>query len=292
MLQKAGDVIPDIVKVVVELRTPKIKPFVWPTHIAECGGDGDIERIPGEAAWRCVVKDSFVQTQRKFHYFASKPAFNIDGMGPKIIDALLEAKLITHFDDIFTLKKGDLLALPRFAEKSVDNLLQAIEDRRNIELSRFIVSLSIPNVGEETAEDIAQHFVTIEKVMEASVEDLSAVYGIGEVVAQSVFEWFKDKGNKKLVERLLKQLTIKKVIVQKKAGKLAGKSFVLTGTMESMGRSDAKKKIKELGGDVMSAVSAKTTYVVAGAEAGSKLDKANELGVTVLSEEEFLKLIK
>ena len=291
ILQKAGDVIPDIVRVLPELRTKDSKPFVWPTHIAECGGDGSIERIPGQAAWRCVVKDSFVQTQRKFHHFASRIAYNIDGLGPKILDLLLEHKLISTFDDIFTLKKGDLLALPRFAEKSVDNLLEAIEARRTVPMSRFLVALSIPNVGEETAIDVAEHFGSIEKLMNASLEDLMAVYGIGEVVAQSFHSWFAEKNNQALVKRLLKQVTVTSVEKADAAKKFAGKTFVLTGTLETMSRDEAKEKIRALGGDVSSSVSVKTDYVVAGAEAGTKLEKAQELGVKVLSEEEFLRMV-
>lgn len=291
VLQKAGDVIPDIVKVVTEMRTGKEKVFKWPTHIAECGGDGAIERIPGQAAWRCVVTDSFVQRQRKFHYFTSKQALNIEGLGPKIIDQLLEAQLIGTFDDIFTLKKGDLLALPRFGEKSVDNLLASIDERRTTTLARLLTGLSIPQVGVETAEDLAKNFGTIKAIQDASVEELSAVYGIGDVVAQSVYDWFKNKDNRKLVERLLKHITIEKIAVSKQKGKLDGLTFVLTGTLQSLDRDTAKAKIKALGGDVVGSVSAKTSYVVAGEEAGSKLDKAEELGIKVLSEEEFLKMV-
>jgi DNA ligase (NAD+) len=238
-----------------------------------------------------VIKDSFIQQQRKFHYFTSKQALNMEGVGPKIIDQLLEAKLISTFDDIFTLKKGDLLALPRFGEKSVDNLLASIAERRVVPLARLLVGLSIPQVGVETAEDIAKHFGTLEKVMTASIEDLYTVYGIGEVVAQSVYDWFKNTDNQKLIERLLKHITIEKVSVSKQKGKLDGLTFVLTGTMESLDRDAAKAKIKALGGEVASSVSKNTSYVVAGESAGSKLDKAQELGVKVLSESEFLKLL-
>jgi DNA ligase (NAD+) len=144
ILQKSGDVIPDIVSVVAELRPKNSKPFKWPTHIQACGGDGRIERIPGEAAWRCVAKDSFVQQKRKFYYFTSKKCFDIDGLGPKIIDVLFENGLISTFDDIFTLKKGDILALPRFAELSADNLVKAIEKARTVTLPPPSKSKSMP----------------------------------------------------------------------------------------------------------------------------------------------------
>ena len=292
ILQKAGDVIPEIVAVMKELRTGKEKVFMFPKKIDACGGDGRIERIPGEAAWRCVNKNSFAQQKRKFYHFVSKIAFNIDGCGPRILDVLLENNLISNYDDIFTLKRGDLLNLPRFAEKSVDNLLESIENSRKVSLARFLVSLSIPQVGEETAIDIANHFKTIDKIKESKIEELQQINGVGDVVGQSVYEWFKDKENGKLVDRLLNQVEIEKVEnYVGKAGKLSGKSFVLTGTI-SMSRDEAKEKIRALGGDISESVSSKTSYVIAGENPGSKLDKAQKLGVPIIDEKEFLKMIK
>ncbi len=295
IIQKAGDVIPDIVSVVTELRgTGKnaSKSFVWPKHIPACGGDGAIERIPGEAAWRCVAKDSFVQQKRKFYYFTSKKCFDIDGLGPKILDVLFGSGLISTFDDIFTLKKGDLLALPRFAEKSVDNLLSSIEKSRKVTLPRFLAALSIPQVGEETAYDLAKHFVSIEKIADAKVEELESIYGVGKVVAQSLYSWFKVSDNKKLVRNLLRQIKIEKPAeVKGDSLKLKGKTFVFTGTMSTLDRDTAQDMVRERGGEVSSSVSKKTSYVVTGAEAGSKLEKARELGVEVLDEERFLKLV-
>lgn len=289
ILQKAGDVIPDIVKVVTELRPKDSKPFKWPTHVQACGGDGAIERVPGEAAWRCVSRDSFDQVSRRFHYFASKHCFDIDGMGPKVLDALLEAGLISTFADIFKLKKGDFLSLERFGEKSADNLLEAIEKARHVTLSRFLASLSIPQVGEETAYDVAKHFKKIEDIMDAKKEDFQSIYGVGEIVAESIANWFKDKENRKLVKDLLKRVDIVKD--QGVSKKLEGMTFVFTGTLPTLERESAQKMVRDNGGDVSSSVSKKTTYVVTGDAAGSKLDKARELGVKVISEEEFLKLV-
>jgi DNA ligase (NAD+) len=291
VLQKAGDVIPDIVSVVLELRPENTKPYQFPSHVQGCGGDGRIERIPGQVAWRCVYSDSYEQNKKKFYYFVSKKCFNIDGLGPKIIDQLLDNGLIISFDDIFTLKKGDLLSLPRFAEKSVDNLLSAIENSKNITLNRFISALSINQVGEETAFDIANHFKDIEKVMQASKQEIESIYGVGPVVAESVYTWFKDSNNKKLVKNLLKYITIEKV---KKAvnEKISGKSFVFTGSMPSLDRDKAQSIVRELGGEVSSSVSKNTNYVVAGDNAGSKLEKARELGVSVINEEQFLEMVK
>jgi DNA ligase (NAD+) len=293
VLQKAGDVIPDIVQVITDLRPKNSKAFVWPTHIAECGGNGKIERIPGQAAWRCVVKDSYVQKKRKFAHFASKIAFNIDGLGPQIIELLMKHNLISDFNDIFTLKRGDVLSLPRFAEKSADNLLESIEKAREVPLARFLVSLSIPQVGEETAIDLANHFGKLEKIREAKVEDLQMIEGVGDVVGRSLHEWFSDKNNEKLVDKLLKQVTI--ITVRKEGGakakKLFGLSFVVTGTLSSMSRDAAKDKIRAEGGDISESVSKKTSYVVVGENPGSKFEKAQELGVKILHEKEFLKMV-
>ncbi len=291
ILQKAGDVIPDIVSVVLELRAKNSKPFAFPTHVPACGGDGRIERIPGQAAWRCISKDSFDQHKRRFYHFVSKKCFDMDGLGPKIIDVLLETNLISTFDDVFTLKKGDLLALPRFAEKSVDNLLSSIEKAKKVTLPRFLASLSIPQVGEETAYDVANHFGDIEKIQNAKYEEIEAIYGVGPIVAQSIVDWFKLSDNKKLVRNLLEHIQIEKVKIIKNLA-LTGKTFVFTGSLPTLERTVAQEMVRKNGGDVASSVSKNTSYVVTGESAGSKLDKARELGVKVISEEEFLKMVK
>ena len=289
ILQKAGDVIPDIVSVVKELRTGKEKTFVWPSHVPECGGEGQIERIPGQSAWRCVSKNSFEQQKRKFYHFVSKKSFDITDLGPKIIDALLENNLINDYADIFTLKKGDLLSLPRFAEKSVDNLLSAIEKARKVTLPRFVVGLSVPQVGEETAYLLAQNFHTIFDLHKAKKEELEKIDGVGPIVAESIVNFFDAKENRLVVEALLREVVIPKVGI-KSGGKLSQKTFVLTGTI-SLSRDEAKEMIRKSGGTVSESVSKETDYVVAGESAGSKLAKAKKLGVRVLSEKEFLALL-
>lgn len=292
VLQKAGDVIPDIVSVVMELRPKGSEPFVFPKRIAACGGDGRIERIPGQAAWRCVNKRSVAAERRKLYYFAGKSAFDIDGLGPKVLDLLLDEHLISGPTDIFTLKRGDLLALPRFGEKSADNLLASIATARKVTLPRFLTALSIPQVGEETSADVAAHFGSIEKIRAARLEDFDVIENVGEVVAKSLADWFSENQNQKLLDRLLREVSIEKM---PRAGTaalpLSGKTFVLTGTLSSLEREEAKRKIRALGGKTSESVSKKTSYVVAGENPGSKLEKARGLGVPVLSESEFLKLV-
>lgn len=289
ILQKAGDVIPDIVEVVKKLRTGKEKVFVFPKKVAECGGDGSIERIPGQSAYRCVFKDSGFQLQKKLEYFVSKKALNIDGLGGKILELLMNEGLVSSFADIFTLKKGDLENLERFGEKSADNLLESVEKARSTTLARLLTGLSIPQVGEETARDLANHFGSIEELKKASVEDLEVVDGVGEVVAREVYNWFLDKENSKSLDRLLKQLSLKEVSLT--GGKFQGKTFVLTGGLSSMSRDEAKEKIRSLGGKISSSVSSKTDFVVAGTDPGEKFRQAQKLGIKVLSEDEFLNVI-
>jgi DNA ligase (NAD+) len=294
ILQKAGDVIPDIVKVLTELRTGKEKVFTWPTHVPECGGSGSIERIPGQAAWRCVSKNSFSQQRRKLRHFASKGALNIEGLGPSTVDALLEKGLVSAYDDFFTLTEGDLLTLEGFADISAKKLIASIQkSASSAPLSRLITGLSIPQVGEETAILLAQRYKSIEEIAAATPEELMAIHGIGEVVARAIAEWFREKDNKTLIKRLAKALTIKPEYVSaSRTLPLSGKTFVLTGTLKGMTRDEAKQTLRRLGGDVSSSVSKKTSYVVAGEEAGSKLTSAHTLGVTVLTEAQFGKLLR
>jgi DNA ligase (NAD+) len=289
ILQKAGDVIPDIVSVVRELRDKKSKPFIWPTHVDVCGGDGRIERIPGQAAWRCVNKNSFEQQKRKFYHFVSKKALDIVDCGPRVVDVLLENNLISEYADIFTLKRGDLLLLPRFAEKSVDNLLKSIEKSSKTTLARFLVGISIPQVGEETAYDLSKQFGTLEKIRNVSFEKLEIIPGIGPIIARSIVDFFDNKDNKKIIDNLVKVIKIEKEKVA--SGKLSGLKFVITGTLEKMSRDEAKDKIRSAGGLVGESVSKETDYLVCGENPGSKYDKAKELGVKVLDENGFLAII-
>ncbi len=294
ILQKAGDVIPDIIAVVKEMRTGKEKKFMFPTFIEDTDGTmSPLERIPGQVAYRCVNKNMFAQKRRRFYYFVSKKGFDIDGCGPKVVDALLEADLISNFDDLFTVTEGDVLTLPRFAELSAKNLITAIDKARTITLGKFLTALSIPHVGEETAHDLAERFGSIEKIRGASFEDFNNVYGVGEVVAQSLADWFSDKHHSALLDNLLSHVHVTNTKkIKSETLKLFGKTLVLTGTLLSLSRDEAKEKVRALGGEITESVSTKTSYVVVGENPGSKLEKAEKLGVHVLSEKEFLSVLK
>jgi DNA ligase (NAD+) len=291
ILRKAGDIIPEIVSVINSLRPKSAKPYKFPAVVAECGRGGEIERVPGEAAYRCVSKNSGSLHRQRLYYFVSKGAFNIDGLGPKIIDLLLDYELISTYDDLFTLTEGDLKDLPGFKEKSVRNLIAAILAARQVPLYRLLVGLSIDNLGEENARLLADTFGSIDNITKARKEDMSAIYGIGEVVAGSVCDWFADKDNQKSLKRLLKHIIIETTESLKLSDILSGQTFVLTGTLQSLTRDEAKDAIRRLGGTVTSSVSKKTSYVVVGAEPGSKADEADRLGVSILSEKKFTKLL-
>lgn len=293
IIQKAGDVIPEVVKVMVEMRTGREKAFRFPTHFSLCGGDGRIERLPGQAAYRCVAKGSFEQQKRKLEHFASRKVFDIDGLGPKVINQLMNEKIVSDITDLFGLKKGDLERLPRFGEKSIDNLLGAIDRARRTTLPRFIIALSIPNVGEDTARDLARRFKTIGDFREAKEGELESLEGVGPVVARSIRDWFQDKENQRLLKRLLRQVEIGAEDDESKGGNnlLEGKSFVLTGTLKAFSREVAKEKIRLLGGQVRGSVSQNTDFVVAGENPGDKLAQAQKLKVKVLIEKEFLAML-
>ena len=293
IIQKAGDVIPEVVGPLKELRTGKENKFKFPKKFPLCGGDGSIERIPGQAAYRCVAKNSYEQQRRKLEHFASRQVFDIEGMGPKIVKQLMDAEIISNFDDIFSIKRGDLEPLERFGEKSVDNLLRAIEKARSVEFHRFIAALSIPQVGDETARDLARHFRTAERLEKAGEQELEELDGVGPVVSRSIISWFADKENRHLFTRLLKHVRIKRVedVESKENGKFSGKSFVITGTLLEMTREEAKERVRKFGGDVRSSVSPKTNYVIVGSEPGEKLDKAREFGIKILSEKEFISML-
>ncbi len=288
ILQKAGDVIPDIVSVITSLRKGTEKPYKFPKKVMACGGDGRIERVPGQAAWRCVAKDSPEQTRQKLYYFVSKKAFNIDGLGPRILDLLFEKKLIKTFPDIFELKAKDLSPLEGLGEKSADNIISQIKEAKRVSLHRFIISLSIDGVGEETAYDLARHFGSFKVLQKTNEEELMKIDGVGDIVARSIVHWFKQKKHQDMLKRLLRHVNIEEGGVKETSTKFEGLTFVITGTLDSMSRDEAKEKVRLRGGAVSSTVSKNTDYVIVGANPGSKAQKAETMGVEMWDEDAFL----
>ncbi|MDP3995592.1 MAG: NAD-dependent DNA ligase LigA, partial [bacterium] len=288
IIQKAGDIIPDVVEVLDRLRIGTEKAFSMPKKCPVCGEA--VERKAGASAHYCTNQDCSARHRENLYHFVSKKAFNMDGLGPKIIDQLLDAGLIRDAADLFALAKDDVQALDRFDVTSSQNVIQAIDAARDIDLGRFIYSLGIRHVGEETAQALALHFGSLDAVMAASEEALNSVSDVGGIVAKSIAEYFADAGHHAFIARLLKNgVTVKTVKLVSK--KLANKTFVLTGTLDALTRDEAKQKIRLLGGDVSSSVSKETDYVVAGENAGSKLDKAEKLGVKVIGEQAFLRML-
>ncbi len=286
ILQKAGDIIPEVVQVLTELRTGKEKKWRFPKHSPLCGGDGAIERVPGMAAYRCKVGGSFEERLRKLAYFAGKSALDIEGLGHKTVQLLMEHELVSDYDDFFDLTKDELLALPGFKETSATNLIAAIAEKRRVALDRLLVGLSILHVGEETAHLLATEFGTLAKLQAAAVETLAETKGIGPIVAESVHAWLRDAENGAMLARLLEHLSIEKVAKQE-GGPLRGQSVVITGTLPTLSREEAEALVRRAGGTAVSAVSKKTAFVVAGESAGSKLTKAEGLGIPVVDEAEL-----
>lgn len=288
ILQKAGDIIPEVVQVLTEFRTGKEKKWKFPKRSPLCGGDGAIERVPGVAAYRCIVGGSFEERRRKLAHFAGKSALDIDGLGHKTVQLLMEHELVSDYDDFFDLTHDELLALPGFKETSARNLIAAIESKRSVPLDRLLVGLSILHVGEETAALLAEEFGTLGKLERASEEELAAVKGIGEVVATSVRAWFAEPENASMLARLLAHLSIE-TVAKRAGGPFDGLSIVITGTLPALSREEAEAMVRKGGGSPTGSVSKKTAFVVAGENPGGKLAKAEELGVPVLTEAEFVR---
>ncbi len=300
---RAGDVIPDIIKVLPELRTGKEKKFKMPVRCPVCGSK--IVKPSGEVVSRCPNPNCFAKKREYFCHFISKGAFDIDGLGPKIIDQLLEKGLISDPADLFKLEIGDIIPLERlprrkpkdslrgFAKKSAENLVEAIQGKKEISLPKFIYSLGIRNVGEETVQDLAKHFGSLGKLQKTTLEDLEKVKDIGPIVSKSICDWFSQKRNMEFLKKLKRAgVIIKEQRTKSKEQKLKRKTFVFTGGLENITRGEAKEKIRELGGDISESVSKRTDFVVVGKEPGSKYQKAKKLGIKIISEKRFLELVK
>ncbi len=291
ILQKAGDIIPEVVSVVSEMRPKGAKSWKFPTHSALCGGAGEIERVPGEAAHRCKVAGSFEQQSRKLAYFAGKSALDIAGMGRETVRTLMEHDLISDFDDIFDLTKDELLALEGFEETKAAKLITAIGVAKEVPLDRLLIGLGISHVGDETAFLLATHFHTLAALRAASEDALSSISGIGPIIGRAVAEWFKDSSNRALLMRLEKHLKIQKVVAPSR-GALTGQTVVITGTLPTLSREEAEARVRRAGGKVAAAVSSKISFIVAGEHPGSKYEKAQTLGVSIISESDFLKKLE
>jgi DNA ligase (NAD+) len=290
VIRKAGDVIPEVVEPIKRMRTGDEKKFSMPKTCPVCGGD--LVKRDGEVDWYCTKNDCSVRQMRQLQHFVSKGAFEIEGLGPKILEKLVSVGLIKDAGDIFALKAEDLAPLERFAEKSADNLIREITDSKKITLNNFIYSLGIRHIGSQMAVDLAKQFVSVEKFLLVSRENLNKMYGVGEKVAESIAQFLSDKKNIELINKMLESgVEVQNYHSPIVADRLKGKTFVVTGVLQTMTREEAHKKITQYGGEFSSSVSNKTNYVLSGENPGSKVEKAKKLGVKIISEEEFLQML-
>ncbi len=292
IIRRAGDVIPQVASVVIEKRPQSASDIIFPTSCPIC--DSKIERITGEAVARCSG-GLFCAAQRKeaIKHFASRKAFDVDGLGDKIVEQLVDRELILSPADLFTLRQGHLESLERMGPKSAANLITALESSKQTTLAKFLYALGIREVGEATAQNLANHYLTLEAIKSASVESLQEVSDVGEVVAKHVFYFFKEAHNLAVIDSLLENGVNWPEIEKKSEDEqpLVGLTYVITGTLSQMTRSDAKAALQNLGAKVSGSVSAKTHALVAGEKAGSKLTKAQDLGIEVLSEDDLINLL-
>lgn len=290
VVQKAGDIIPEVVEPLVKLRNGSEKAFRMPEVCPECGTKLAKAKAD-EAVWRCPNNSCPSRVWKNIQHFASKGAMDIEGLGEKNVQLLLNNDLIKDVADIYSLEKEQLLSLERFAELSAQNLIKAINEKRQPDLPRFLFGLGIRQVGAQTAIDIAGEFSSLDNIAEATIDQLQEVEGVGEVVAESIVAWFADPKNQKIISKF-KQLDVWPSVAKKIDGPLQGQSFVVTGTLETMSREQVADKIRELGGTFQTSVGKETTYLVAGENVGaSKLDKAKKLGTKVINEQELTAII-
>ena len=291
VIQKAGDVIPEVVKVITEKRTGKEKDFVMPSVCPVCGGP--VIREDGEAISRCIGIECKARNLRNIIHFASKEGMNIDGLGEKIVESLYEKGLIKTIADIYYLKKEDIKSLKKEGDKFAQNLLDAIEESKKNSIDKLICALGIRHIGSKSAKTLAKKYKSIKNLQEASLMDLVNISDVGEITANSIYEFFKQEQTIDLLEKLEKAgVNMQDNETQVLDERFLGKTFVLTGTLEKYTRDEASKIIESFGGKTSSSVSKKTDYVLAGEEAGSKLTKAQNLGVTIISEKQFDNMIK
>ena len=290
LIQRAGDVIPEVIKVITSKRTGKERKFVMPKTCPSCGGP--VIREEGEVAHRCTNISCPAQIKERIHHFCSKLAMDIEHLGDKMINNLVDTGMVRSLSDLYRLKKEELVKLERLADKSAQNILDAMEKSKKVSLDRFIYALGIRHVGEHLSKVLAEEFGSIEALMNASYERLLEVREVGPEVARSIVSFFSQRENRQVIERLQEAGVSISWARPKKEGPLLGKSFVFTGTLTSFTREEAKRLVLERGGKVSDSVSKNLDFLVVGMEPGSKLEKARKLGVKTLSEEEFLKLVK
>jgi len=292
ILERAGEVIPKIVKVVETVRTKRERSFKIPLRCPVCG-EKIIKEKTEEVAYRCVNVCCPAQLERGLIHFASRAVMDIEGMGESVVEQLVKNNLVRDFFDIYFLKKEDLLKLELFADKKAENLLVAIEASKKRPLSRLLYALGIRHIGEKAAYLLAQKFKTLDNLIQAERSDFEAIYEIGEIMAESIVEFFRNPHSKKLIEKLKKAgLNTKEEVIKVKKTPLTGKAVVFTGELEEFSRTEAEKIVREFGGATSSSVSKNTDFVVAGKNPGSKYDKAKKLGIKIVSEEEFKEMIK
>ncbi len=290
VIHKAGDIIPQVVRVLKELRPDSTKRFHYEVELERQYPELEFHRAAGEAVFRVKGQTSDAMLKRGLEHFASKGALDIDGLGSKNVVTLVDAGLVKDFADIYMLTKEQVLELERFADVSAGKLIDAIQAKKNPPLNKFIYGLGIRHVGAQTAIDLANNYKKLDSLGTATYEELKNVNGIGEIVAESILAWFVDDDNQALLAKF-RQLGVWPKDVKHVGGKLSGKSFVITGTLETMGRDLAAEKIRELGGTFQSSVAAGTTYLVMGAKAGqSKAEKARKLGTEVIDEQQLLEM--
>ncbi len=289
IIQKAGDVIPDIVEVIKGLRDGKEKIIHTPKKCPSC--NFDIVKKEGEVNYYCSNKNCYAKQKEGIIHFVSKKAFNIDGLGEKIVEQLIEEGLLKDFSDIFRLRKEDLVPLERFAEKSADNLILAISKSKKIDLAKFIYSLGIRHVGEETSISLANRFRNIKNLINTNKQDFENIEDIGPAVSESLFEYFLNSKNKEIIQKLL-DLGVSINSEKSVEKKLNGKIFVLTGSLEGFTRDEAKNIIRLKGGKISSSVSKNVDYVLVGDDPGSKYSEAQKLGLDIINENEFQKIIR
>ena len=289
IIERAGDVIPKVIEVLKNMRSGNTKKIKPPKYCSQC--KTRLIKKRDEVIWKCQNSKCESRKQEHVIFFVSRGAFDIDGFGPKVVKQLWSNSLISDPADIFTLEVGDLEQLDRFAEKSAQNLISAIENSKKIDLYRFIIALNIFHIGEETAIDLAQKFGNFNAIQKATEEDFKKIYGIGEVTAKELADWFSKKENLEFIQRLFAAGV--RILSPKKQGKkLNGQIFVFTGSMKKFSRDDAEFIVRDLGGSSSGVVSKNTDYVVAGSNPGSKFEKARKLGIKILGEKEFKELVK